>query len=82
IAGNDNIAATQLTRTADSTAPTVTLTTDAEETINAPFTVTASFAEEVSGFDVSDITVNNGSADNLQTADNITYTFDITPDAD
>ncbi|MEB3884014.1 Ig-like domain-containing protein, partial [Lyngbya sp. CCY1209] len=66
----------------DGIAPTVTLTTDAEETINTPFTVTATFGEEVAGFEVSDITVGNGSADNLQTADNITYTFDVTPDAD
>ncbi|MEB3884754.1 Ig-like domain-containing protein, partial [Lyngbya sp. CCY1209] len=73
IAGNDNTAAVQLTRTYDVTAPDVTLTTDAEATINAPFTVTATFGEAVSGFDVSDITINNGSADNLQTADNITY---------
>jgi hypothetical protein len=51
IAGNNNTAATQLTRTADITAPTVTLTSTDTTRVNAPFSVTATFSEDVNGFD-------------------------------
>jgi hypothetical protein len=49
IAGNNNTAATQLTRTYDATAPTVALTSASPTTINAPFLVTATFSENVTG---------------------------------
>ena len=38
------------------------------------------FSRAVSGFDLSDVVVANGTASNLQTADNVTWTVDITPD--
>jgi Ca2+-binding RTX toxin-like protein len=81
-AGNNNTAATQLTRTADITAPTVTLSSTAAATVNAPFAVTATFTEDVTGFDATDITVGNGTASNFTTVDAKTYTFDVTPTAD
>ncbi|MCC3637206.1 MAG: hypothetical protein JGK13_22950, partial [Microcoleus sp. PH2017_37_MFU_D_B] len=59
-AGNNNTAATQLVRTADITAPTVALTSTSPTTTNAPFLVTATFSESVTGFIASDVTVANG----------------------
>ncbi|MBE9134336.1 DUF4347 domain-containing protein, partial [Tychonema sp. LEGE 07196] len=58
-AGNNNTAATQLTRTADITAPTVALTSTSPTTTNAPFLVTATFSESVTGFIASDINLTN-----------------------
>ncbi|MEG4407539.1 DUF4347 domain-containing protein, partial [Microcoleus sp. MON2_D5] len=58
-AGNNNTAATQLTRTADITAPTVALTSASPTTTNAPFLVTATFSESVTGFIASDVNLTN-----------------------
>ncbi|MEG4407505.1 DUF4347 domain-containing protein, partial [Microcoleus sp. MON2_D5] len=82
IASNNNTAATQLTRTADITAPTVALTSASPTTTNAPFLVTATFSEDVTGFDNTDITVANATVANFVTLDAKTYTFDVTPKAD
>jgi hypothetical protein len=81
IAGNNNTAATQLTRTADITAPTVTLTSTDTTRVNAPFSVTATFSEDVTGFDNTDITVANATVGNFVTLDAKTYSFDVTPAA-
>ncbi|MEG4972133.1 DUF4347 domain-containing protein, partial [Microcoleus sp. K4-B3] len=81
-AGNNNTAATQLVRTADVTAPTVALTSTSTTTVNAPFIVTATFSENVTGFDNTDITVANATVGNFVTVDAKTYTFDVTPNAD
>jgi len=80
-AGNNNTAATGLTRTADITAPTVTLTS-ASPTVNGLFSITATFSEDVTGFDNTDITVTNATVGNFVTLDAKTYTFDVTPSAD
>jgi hypothetical protein len=80
--GNNNTAATQLTRTSDATAPTVALTSTSPTTVNAPFSVTATFSEDVTGFDNTDITVANATIGNVVTVDAKTYTFDVTPTAD
>jgi hypothetical protein len=81
IAGNNNTAATQLTRTADITPPTVALTSTSATTVNAPFSVTATFNEDVNGFDNTDITLANAAVDNFVKVDAKTYTFDVTPAA-
>jgi uncharacterized protein YukE len=81
-AGNNNTAATQLVRTANITAPSVTLTSASATTVNAPFSVTATFSEDVTGFDNTDITVANATVGNFVTVDAKTYTFDVTPTAD
>jgi hypothetical protein len=82
-AGNNNTAATGLTRTADFTAPTVTLTSASPTTVNAPFSVTATFLENVTGFDNNtDITVTNATVGNFVQLDPKTYTFDVTPTAE
>lgn len=74
--------AAQLTITSDTTPPSATITTTATDPTNLspiPFTVT--FSEAVTGFDVSDINVTNGTASNVQ-GSGTTYTFDVTPTAD
>ncbi len=46
---------------------------------NAPFTLSIVFSEAVTDFAIADITANNATISNLQTADNITYTVLVTP---
>ncbi|MEG4053798.1 Ig-like domain-containing protein, partial [Microcoleus sp. S36a_B3] len=79
--GNNNTAATQLTRTADITAPTVTLTSASPTTTNAPFIVTATFSETVTGFAANDVTVGNGTVSGFTTTSGTTYEFTVTPTA-
>jgi uncharacterized repeat protein (TIGR01451 family) len=78
--GNGNTAAARLTRTYDATAPSVALSTAAAATTNAPFTVTATFSEAVTGFVLADVSVGNGTASSLQ-GSGTTYTFVVTPAA-
>ena len=66
---------------ADTVAPTVTLTSTAS-VFSGLFTVTAAFSEAVTGFEVGDITVGNGSASNFDDTAAPVYTFDVTPTAD
>ncbi|MEG4634801.1 DUF4347 domain-containing protein, partial [Microcoleus sp. AR_TQ3_B6] len=80
-ASNNNTAATQLTRTADFTPPTVALTSTSPTTINAPFLVTATFSENVTGFSSSGINVTNGTVSGF-TGSGTTYNFTVTPNAD
>ena len=81
-AGNNNTAATPLTRSADITAPTVALASTAATTVNGLFPVTATFSEAVTGFDISDITVGNGNASNFTAVSATEYSFNVTPTAD
>ncbi|WP_421789861.1 Ig-like domain-containing protein [Hyphobacterium sp.] len=83
-AGNDNTAATQftITKVSDATPPSVTLSTSATSPVNGPFDVTATFSEDVTGFDGSDLQVTNGTASNLQMTSASVYTATITPTAD
>jgi gliding motility-associated-like protein len=62
--------------------PSVTLSTAATMPTNAPFTVTVTFSEAVTGFTVSDFNVLNTTVSNLTTSDNITYTVLMTPASD
>lgn len=64
----------------DTTNPTVTITTaEPDPTTANPIPITITFDEEVAGFELADIFVSNGTAGNLNTADNIVFTADITP---
>ncbi|MEK0188244.1 FG-GAP-like repeat-containing protein, partial [Microcoleus anatoxicus] len=63
----------------DTVAPTVTLTSTSAATVNGLFNVTATFNENVTGFDNTDITVANATVGNFVTVDAKTYTFDVTP---
>jgi hypothetical protein len=77
---NDWIAATHTIGDAlslDNTAPTATVTGPASPTSTTPFQISITFDEEVAGFDLTDISVGNGAASNLNTVDNIVYTADI-----
>ena len=81
-AGNLNEAALTLSLTADFTAPTVELSTTATDPVGGTFSVTATFSEAVSGFDLSDVTLGNGTSGNFATTSSSVYTFDVTPNAD
>ncbi len=81
-AGNDNTAATQFSITADLTAPTVTISSTATNPTNGAITATFTFSEGVTGFDVNDIIVSNGSAGGFNVLSSTVYTADITPTAD
>ncbi|WP_119080661.1 Ig-like domain-containing protein [Chitinophaga alhagiae] len=61
-------------------APTVVLS--GTPSINAPFTLTATFSEAVTGLAAADFTVTNATLSNLLTSDNITYTVLVTPVAE
>ncbi|MBN1409633.1 MAG: LamG domain-containing protein [Spirochaetales bacterium] len=79
---NPNTAATDLDIVYDGTKPDVSLSsTVSDPTTESSFTVNISFTEEVTGFDLADLTVVNASASNLQTSDNIDFTVDLTANA-
>ena len=67
--------------TADTSAPTVALTSNANDPHSGLFTVTATFSEAVTGLELAEITVGNGTASNLE-GSGTTYTFDVTPSSD
>ncbi|MEZ4705112.1 MAG: Ig-like domain-containing protein [Bdellovibrionota bacterium] len=78
-AGNNNTAATQLSRTYDNSSPSVSISSSSTSpTNNNPIPVTITFSESVTGFVVGDITVGNGSASNFA-GSGTTYTANITP---
>ncbi|SIT93566.1 gliding motility-associated C-terminal domain-containing protein [Pontibacter indicus] len=81
VAGNLNAASNTITTLYDHTRPALTLATTAANPTNAPFDVTFTFSEEVSGFDLTDITVTNGTASNLVATDGLRYSARITPAA-
>ena len=62
----------------DITAPTVTITTDASEPVTGPFSITVTFSEPVTGFELEDVVVGNGSVSELQGSE-ATYTVTVTP---
>jgi hypothetical protein len=78
-ASNGNTAAPQFTITYDSAGPSVAITsTESSPTKTSPITMTATFSEDVTGFDIGDITVGNGTASNFAGGPAV-YTFDVTP---
>ncbi|MBF0501864.1 MAG: fibronectin type III domain-containing protein, partial [Candidatus Riflebacteria bacterium] len=80
LSGNANTAAIQLTRGFDNVGPSVTLTSVASSAINAPFTVTVTFSENVTGFDATDIVVANATKGSFtNTTPNQVWTILITP---
>tara|TARA_R110002072_G_scaffold91762_1_gene204626 strand:- start:20 stop:4807 length:4788 start_codon:yes stop_codon:yes gene_type:complete len=66
----------------DGIKPTVVITTDASDPTNVPFTATFTFSEDVTGFDLTDITVSNGTASDFTAVSTTVYTALITPTAD
>ena len=82
-AGNPSAAADQFSITVDTGAPTVTITSDASEPVSGPFSVTITFSEPVTGFELADLVVGNGSASELSElqGSEATYTATVTPTA-
>ncbi|MDX6471471.1 MAG: hypothetical protein QOK22_287, partial [Gaiellaceae bacterium] len=76
-AGNVSTTATA-TIVLDTVGPAVTLGTSAANPTNGAFAVTATFAEAVTGFVASDVTVANGTVSGLA-GSGTTYTFTVTP---
>ncbi|MEJ8803274.1 Ig-like domain-containing protein [Pontibacter sp. H249] len=69
------------TLTVDVTAPTVIAATTAAPVVKAPFDITYTFSEAVSGFELSDLTLTNATATSLSANGN-TYTVTISPTTD
>jgi gliding motility-associated-like protein len=63
----------------DDVKPTVALSSTAAPVINAPFTVTFTFSEDMTGFAATDITVINGTASALTPVSATEYTALISP---
>jgi hypothetical protein len=74
--GNSNLASNVVTYPFDGTKPTPVITGSTTLT-NATRSLTINFGEAVSGFDLGDISVNNGAASNLQNTGTGTYTVDV-----
>ena len=60
------------------TAPTVALT-GPSETVDGPFTVTATFSQDVTGVELSDFVIVNGAASDLVQVSPDIYTLTVTP---
>ena len=80
VANNSNTAAAELAVTYDATVPTVALS-GASGNINAAFTATITFSEDVTGFNVTDITAGNATLSAFSGSGS-TYTVLVTPTAD
>ena len=65
---------------ADTTSPTVVISTDADAPVTGPFSLTIAFSESVTGFDLADLVVGNGSASTFQGTGS-SYSAMITPAA-
>ena len=65
---------------ADTTSPTAVISSDASAPVTGPFSIAVAFSEPVTGFELDDLVVRNGSASELQ-GNNATYTATITPAA-
>ncbi|WP_027330129.1 tandem-95 repeat protein [Marinimicrobium agarilyticum] len=79
-AGNTASAVTD-TATLDATSPTTSLSTAASDPTNGAFSITVTFGETVSGFDIGDITVTNADLSNFSGSGS-SYTATVTPTAD
>ncbi|WP_170124265.1 Ig-like domain-containing protein [Breznakibacter xylanolyticus] len=77
--GNLSAAATSLTRTFDNVSPTVSITSASNSSTNAStIPVTITFSESVTGFEVGDLTVTNGTY-SVISGTGTTYTVNIAP---
>ena len=80
-AGNQNLAAATLSRTFDTVAPAVALTSAISDPTNSnSFTVTVAFSKPVTGFNLSSLILANATASGL-TGSGSTYTFQLNPAA-
>ena len=58
----------------------MTITSRASAPVNGPFPITVTFSEAVTGFELADVVVGNGSASELQGSE-ATYIVTVTPTA-
>ena len=83
IAGNTATDISNFEITIDTANPTVAITsTENSPTVNQSFPISITFSEVVTDFELIDITVGNGTASNLATDDDITFTATITAATD
>lgn len=81
-AGNTSNPCTD-TATKDTLLPTVVIASEAPDPTNtSPIVLTATFSENVTGFEKADITVGNGAVDRFATENAPVYMFTVVPDAD
>ncbi|MBI5093396.1 MAG: hypothetical protein HZB26_13270, partial [Candidatus Hydrogenedentes bacterium] len=79
VAGNGNTAAAQFSRTYDSLAPTVSMSSATASTTNSnPIPVTVTFSESVMGFASGDITSINATVSGFSGSGS-SYSFNLTP---
>ncbi len=77
--GNGNVVSNTLSRTADITRPTITLSSASVSPVPAgPFTINATLSEPSTDFAVEDITTLNGTVGNF-TGSGTSYSFTLTP---
>ncbi len=81
-AGNGNTTALELNYNYAGTRPGVMLTATGANVVNAPVTVTIRFSAAVTGFDASDVQVNNATVSAPVTTDGITWQTTVTPVAE
>jgi hypothetical protein len=75
-----NVASAVFQITYDNVAPTVLLQSPQPSTTGAnPIKYKVTFSEAVTGFDITDITVTNGTASNLVTLNSQAFAFDVAP---
>ncbi len=80
--GVSNSATSLLTVFVDTIRPTATFSALPPIVGSNPLEVTLSFSEAVTGLTVDELITTNLTASNLQTTDNITYTFDVVASGD
>jgi|GEM_PF-1063801 len=76
--GNGNIAADRATTNYDATAPSVAIAPLPDD-VRGPFTVTVTFNEDVTGFDLSDVVITNGTGSAFAPVNGSIYSFTVTP---
>ena len=78
-AGNGNEISNEFFVEYDATNPTIAITTTAVSPVNAPFNITVTFSEDVTGFELADLAVTNGTASAFVATSASVYTATIIP---
>ena len=78
--GNDNMPGVPLVIEADLDRPEMAITSETTGPVGGAFEVTIRFSESVTGFELEDIEVSNGTASNFNRVSSRTYTVTITPE--
>ncbi len=79
--GNGNMPGVPLVIEADLDRPEVAITSETTGPVGGAFEVTIRFSESVTGFELEDIEVSNGTASNFNRVSSRAYTVTITPEA-